>query len=719
MYTRTLVLLFGAPLLFNSTSAHSQETSTAEICDNGLDDDGDGLYDAYDPDCICEAATEPLAYINNGDFELTNGCCNGMDSTAAVCLEDWFLVTLSPDYISPACAETDFALFDQIGVQYTGGFIGMGPSVDTDGFVKTESMGVCLESEFKSCRTYTITFNSLIINDLDFGSPQTDLEYVIYGLPDCPVDGDFDFGQSFCNNPIADQAQEIMSFNVMDNDRDEWIRHVSSFVPIFDINAIVIYVRCGQQTNISGTPFLYFDNFEFLIGPVDCSISGQVEVSGDPCINDYTLTADVVNGETYQWFKDSIPILGATEVTYQPQGNDISGRYTALVSNNVECAFIDGGQITMTEDMSVQVFDTICTTDYIIFDADTLREAGTYSRSFTSGSGGCGDTETLNLYVIPNLASDVDINPGLNAVVGSDVIFTPTDAFLDQITGYRWMENGMALNQSDATLTTSSAAAGSVSYSFEFTHSQGCMQTTTFTIEWSLPIATDEDCTNNIDDDLDGLIDTFDDDCTCMISQMDIVELSGQICQGDSYVFGNRSLFDEGTYMDTFVNTINCDSIMMLTLTVVPEQRDTLYETILEGEQFDFFGATYTEQGWYTYIEVDNTSDCDSIYTLRLEVDYPLAIYVPNVISLGSASGNDQFYISPNKPITLSDISIYNRWGNAVFKQERVELVGDDPAIWDGTINGRPVAQGVYIYSFSYTDGDITEQVIGDLTIIN
>lgn len=690
-----------------------------EICDNGLDDDGDGLYDAYDPDCICEAATEPETYIANGDFELIDNCCNAMDSESAVCLENWFLVTLSPDYISPACSQTDFGLFDMLGVDYTGGFIGMGPSVDTDGFVKTESMGVCLASEFKSCRAYTITFNSLILNDLDFNTPQTDLEYVIYGIPNCPEESDFDVGQSFCNNPIANQAQELMSFNVMESDRDIWVRHVAPFVPDFDINAIVIYVRCGQQTNISGTPFLFFDNFEIIIGPVECEISGQVDITGDPCINDYTLTANVSNGETYQWYKDSIPIVGATTTTYQPPSDSITGYYSALVSNSVECAFVDGGQLTMTEDMSVQIFDTICINGFVVFDTDTLREAGQYVRSLGSGSGDCGDLETLNLYVTPSIASEFDIDPGLNATVGTDLVITPTDEFLSQITGFRWMENGIFINQSEPALRSSATSESTVSYSFEFTHNQGCMQTTTFTVEWSLPVATEEDCFNNIDDDLDGLIDTFDDDCPCAASQIDIIELSGQICQGDSYVFGNRSIFEEGIYMDTFVNAINCDSIMSLTLTVINEQRDTIYESISEGEAYVFYATTYTEQGWYSFVDEDNESDCDSIHVLRLDVDYPTALYVPNVINLNSASGNDQFFISPNKPITLLDISIYNRWGNVVFTKDRVDLVGDDPAIWDGTFNGRPVSQGVYIYSFIYMDGERTEQVLGDLTIIN
>lgn len=766
------VVLSSYLLLLTPLITYSQLTGMAEICDNGLDDDGDGLYDDYDPDCICQAATEPLSYISNGDFEEIDVCCQSMDSDDLVCLEDWFLVTLSPDYLSPSCPPSDLDLLQSVGIPFSGGFIGMGAST-VDGFLRTEALGTCLEAPLKSCREYRINFQSLALSTLDFSPIHDTVQYVIYGLPDCPLATDLDVSQSFCDNPLFDRAEEIISFNVIEDNRDEWIRHVNTFIPRNDINAIVIYVRCGQEIQVQtgNIPFVYFDDFEFSIGPVDCVISGQVELTGDPCLDDYTFSAtNVTNAEAYQWYKDSIPIIGATEATYRPPSGAVSGYYSAYISNNVECAFVDGGRLianqTMTTqildtictdefvlfgmdtiresgdytrtinggttgcdeletlslfvipDMPTQILDTICTDEFVVFGLDTIREAGDYTRTINSSAVSCDQTETLSLYVIPDVAADIDFDPGLNVTIGSDLVLTPSDVFLDQITGYIWLENGIEVNRGSPVLTSTVASAGDVSYSFVYTHGQGCTQTISFTVEWAQPVVVPEDCTNNIDDDLDGLVDTFDDDCDCTLSQSQLIEIDAQICQGESYDFGGAALEESGTYRDTFVNAINCDSIIALTLDIISDQRDTTYQVIDEDEQYLFFGESFDEAGWYTFIETDNASPCDSIYVLRLDIDYALELYVPNIISLSSAAGNDQLYISPNKPITISNLSIFNRWGNLVFEREQLILVGDDPAIWDGTLNGEHVDIGVYLFTFEYTEGEETQQVIGDLTVI-
>ena len=51
--------------------------SAQEICNNGIDDDGDGLIDLNDPDCPCSTLITPdniASYIRNPSFE-ERGCC--------------------------------------------------------------------------------------------------------------------------------------------------------------------------------------------------------------------------------------------------------------------------------------------------------------------------------------------------------------------------------------------------------------------------------------------------------------------------------------------------------------------------------------------------------------------------------------------------------------------------------------------------------------------
>ena len=44
-----------------------------EICNNGIDDDGDGLIDLQDPDCQCHFTVSNNLLLN-GSFELYNHC---------------------------------------------------------------------------------------------------------------------------------------------------------------------------------------------------------------------------------------------------------------------------------------------------------------------------------------------------------------------------------------------------------------------------------------------------------------------------------------------------------------------------------------------------------------------------------------------------------------------------------------------------------------------
>lgn len=49
--------------LFNSPAMQINAQEKGEICDNGLDDDGDKLADCLDPDCDCDT-TSPCFEVN-------------------------------------------------------------------------------------------------------------------------------------------------------------------------------------------------------------------------------------------------------------------------------------------------------------------------------------------------------------------------------------------------------------------------------------------------------------------------------------------------------------------------------------------------------------------------------------------------------------------------------------------------------------------------------
>ena len=83
-----------------------------EICDNGIDDDNDGLIDLNDStDCICALSFDATtSLIPNPSFEDTSTCCPG-GLGQMNCAETWIQAsTATSDYFN-SC---DFAYFGTI-----------------------------------------------------------------------------------------------------------------------------------------------------------------------------------------------------------------------------------------------------------------------------------------------------------------------------------------------------------------------------------------------------------------------------------------------------------------------------------------------------------------------------------------------------------------------------------------------------------------------------
>jgi hypothetical protein len=92
------------------------------------------------------------------------------------------------------------------------------------------------------------------------------------------------------------------------------------------------------------------------------------------------------------------------------------------------------------------------------------------------------------------------------------------------------------------------------------------------------------------------------------------------ICFGDSYTFKNQQLTQSGTYKDTIVNAVGCDSIITLNLTIRPKAESTINASICTGQTYTFKGQQLTQAGQY-FDTLQTTLGCDSFITLNLTVN--------------------------------------------------------------------------------------------------
>lgn len=103
-----------------------------------------------------------------------------------------------------------------------------------------------------------------------------------------------------------------------------------------------------------------------------------------------------------------------------------------------------------------------------------------------------------------------------------------------------------------------------------------------------------------------------------------------EICDGDSFLYGNQNYSEPGFYEQQYGDTNGCDSIVNLNLVVHPTKLTELSGSICENEVYDFHGRLLNAPGLYADT-LQTSFGCDSIVTLDLEVR-PLAYKNINAI---------------------------------------------------------------------------------------
>lgn len=405
--------------------------SAQEICDNGIDDDGDGLIDINDQeDCYCGAVSIDIV---NGDFE-DHSCCPDnvtfLPDNGIYCLIDGW---------EPASGGTSdyYNTCDFIG----GGIVPTIPlpmpsGEGAVGFFNTvnyqESVGVCFDNPMLSGETYDLSFYIGFHSNTSINSP-LDVDLIVYGTPTCD---DFPVTGFSCLDGLG-QWEEIAVIPVSGTMDSSWLYVESSFIPNFNVAAIAFSTEC-----VSATQYHFFDDVT-VTGPFLEEESGDEIVMTGDCINGVQLEVPFDGGSTYQWYLDGIAIAGATSSTYLIPNADDEGVYQVVVDNgsfcslsppldviidanvldingaitDVQCISNDDGSIDLDIDSPNMPFDIEWSNSEVIEDISGLS-SGTYSVTVTDDNGCYGD-ETFQVIDPPTVTAMVmgDCNTGVEVSV--------------------------------------------------------------------------------------------------------------------------------------------------------------------------------------------------------------------------------------------------------------------------------------------------------------
>jgi gliding motility-associated-like protein len=92
------------------------------------------------------------------------------------------------------------------------------------------------------------------------------------------------------------------------------------------------------------------------------------------------------------------------------------------------------------------------------------------------------------------------------------------------------------------------------------------------------------------------------------------------------------------------------------------------------------------------------------------EVIPPLSVFIPNAFTPNGDGINDTFGVK-GEGIKNFTLRIYDRWGEEVFESHNSKQQ------WDGTYNGKPAQNDVYVYQF-IASGLKSETQSGSVTLV-
>ena len=357
-----------------------------EICDNALDDDGDGQIDLNDSDCEC-SEVEPLSLIPNPSFEDQTCCPSGRSELN--CAADW---------IQASDPTTDYI--------HTCGWLGWNnipapmPFPDGDAVVGfrdgrniqgtpepnwKEYAGACLLAPLKKGVEYTFEFH---VGFVDYSiSPAINITF--FGTSDCD---NLPFGAGNSNFGCPTNGENWEQLGAKNVSGNGWVKTSITVKPKQDINAIAIGPSCALITS-NVNLYYFFDNLVLAESIFFPKIINEI---GDACAEEFELSVEEEEGTTYQWYKNGIAIVGETESIFRPLLTD--GDYAVIQYLDGQCNLSRVNKYRVHEEVT-SLYEIICDDEMLVFGGEKLGESGIYVDTIQTRDG-CDSILLLDLNVL-------------------------------------------------------------------------------------------------------------------------------------------------------------------------------------------------------------------------------------------------------------------------------------------------------------------------------
>ncbi|MEM1359754.1 MAG: gliding motility-associated C-terminal domain-containing protein, partial [Bacteroidota bacterium] len=371
----------------------------SEICDNGIDDDMDGLIDLNDPDCNCSVFA-PVSLIPNPSFEEL-ACCP-LSLGQIECAEAW---------VQASEPTTDF--IHNCGWGGPIDYLPPQPFPDGDGILGIrngrtpiqgetepspnwkEYAGACLFSPLLAGTSYRFEFD-VGFSDRDHSPP---INITLYGTTDCE-NLPFGIGNVRLGCPTNGPNWVRLGASFLSAGAgNKWMKASIDVLPEEDIKAIAIGPGCHRRISEYDL-YYYLDNL--LLDKLE-TFEFQISGTSHPCSDDYRLEMPKRENTNYQWYKDGVALVGETSHRLEQMHGE--GDYQVVITTVGNC------QVSSTFSHRVPNIQassqvSICQEDTYSFGGRELATSGRYLHTFKSADN-CDSTVNLELTVLGELSETV------------------------------------------------------------------------------------------------------------------------------------------------------------------------------------------------------------------------------------------------------------------------------------------------------------------------
>ena len=451
---------------------------------------------------------------------------------------------------------------------------------------------------------------------------------------------------------LSDQTVDY--FNVEFRPDGWWTGH-QHFMDYVEIQGGMSVVRTAPASEVAYTTATCGGD----VAPNECveyTVSGVCwSTSQNPTLND----AHTTDGTGTGTFTSELTGL-AEGTTYYVRAYALGGSdtvYGQMVSFTTCRHFTSEFEATICENALPYVWNEV-----------SYNASGDYTQTFLTAAN-CDSVVTLHLTVLPPPVIEIARAAGHSATVcegAATAIEAVVTGGYGEVTSYLWWENGNLLpGETNAVLNIDNLAPNANDiYMVEVAQeSAGCYNSAAatldtlvtvylqFTVSVLAPATVCDNGTLTLTATMNNASD--EDELTYQWYGVPTSGANAAIYTTDNLQAGSYECFVAVTG-----NVSGCyDESEPVHVEILPTYHTTLYDTICQGFNYDFFGQTLTESGPYTHI-LQAANGCDSVITLELTV-YP--VYTVAVTASGTTvcEGNTLTLNADVQGVIPNDVPAY------------------------------------------------------------